>query len=89
VLVTIVSIQRTDAQKQAWYKAMAEELKRQCDIDLRDVMISLVTNSKWDWSFGLGEAQFLTASCSRALKHSPADVVYERHHVHNRLIAGP
>jgi len=60
VLITITSIQRTDGQKQALYKAMAEELKRQCDIDPRDVMVSLVTNSKSDWSFGLGEAQFLT-----------------------------
>ncbi len=60
VLITITSVQRTDAQKQALYKALAEELKRQCDIDPKDIMISLVTNSRSDWSFGLGEAQFLT-----------------------------
>lgn len=61
VLITITSVQRTDAQKQALYKALAEELERQCDIDPKDIMISLVTNSRSDWSFGLGEAQFLTA----------------------------
>jgi phenylpyruvate tautomerase PptA (4-oxalocrotonate tautomerase family) len=60
VVITINSVQRTDAQKQALYKAMAEELKRQCDIDPRDVVVSIVPNSRADWSFGLGEAQFLT-----------------------------
>ncbi len=60
VLITITSVQRTDAQKQALYKALAEELERQCGIDPKDIMISLVTNSRSDWSFGLGEAQFLT-----------------------------
>jgi hypothetical protein len=60
VVITINSVQRTDAQKQALYKALAEELERQCDIDPRDIVVSLVTNSRSDWSFGLGEAQFLT-----------------------------
>jgi len=60
VLITICSLERTDAQKQALYKALAEELERQCGIDPKDLMISLVTNTKSDWSFGFGEAQFLT-----------------------------
>jgi len=60
VLITVTSVQRTDAQKQALFKALAEELERQCGIDPTDVMISLVTNSRSDWSFGLGEAQFLS-----------------------------
>jgi hypothetical protein len=60
VLITISSVERTNAQKQALYKALAEELELQCGIDPKDVMISLVTNTTSDWSFGFGEAQFLT-----------------------------
>jgi phenylpyruvate tautomerase PptA (4-oxalocrotonate tautomerase family) len=60
VLITVTSVQRTEAQKQALFKALAEELERQCGIDPKDVVISLVTNSRSDWSFGLGEAQFLS-----------------------------
>ncbi len=60
VLITVTSVQRTDAQKQALYKALAEELERQCGIDPTDIMVSLVTNSRSDWSFGSGEAQFLS-----------------------------
>jgi Tautomerase enzyme len=60
VLITITSVDRTDIQKQALYEALVDELERQCGIDPKDVMISLVTNTKSDWSFGFGEAQFLT-----------------------------
>jgi hypothetical protein len=60
VVITITSVKRTDAQVQALYKALADELEQQCGIDPKDVVISLVTNTKSDWSFGFGEAQFLT-----------------------------
>ena len=60
LLITVTSVQRTDTQKQALFKALVEELERQCGIDPKDVVISLVTNSRSDWSFGLGEAQFLS-----------------------------
>jgi phenylpyruvate tautomerase PptA (4-oxalocrotonate tautomerase family) len=60
VFITITSNRRSDELKQALYKALAEELERQCGIAPNDVMISLVTNTNSDWSFGFGEAQFLT-----------------------------
>ncbi len=60
VVITITSVKRTDAQVQALYKALADELEQQCGIDPKDVVISLVTNTKSDWGFGFGEAQFLT-----------------------------
>ena len=60
VLITITSVHRSDELKQSLYKALSEELERQCGIPPNDVMISLVTNTKSDWSFGFGEAQFLT-----------------------------
>jgi Tautomerase enzyme len=60
VLITVFSAPRTDAQKLAFYRAMAEELECHCGLDPRDLMISIVMNTKADWSFGFGEAQFLT-----------------------------
>ena len=60
VLISIVSVGRSDELKQALYKALADELERQCGVARTDVMISLTTNTKSDWSFGFGEAQFLT-----------------------------
>ena len=46
--------------KQALYKALADEFEHQCGLTRTGVMISLTINTKSDWSFGFGEAQFLT-----------------------------
>ena len=60
VVISITSTYRTDEQKQKLYKALADELQRDCGIDPQDIMINLVNNSLSDWSLGCGEAHFLT-----------------------------
>ncbi|WP_309090691.1 tautomerase family protein [Domibacillus sp.] len=60
VVISIVSKQRTEEQKQNLYQYIVEELQESCGIDPRDVMISLSINGDADWSFGFGKAQFLT-----------------------------
>jgi phenylpyruvate tautomerase PptA (4-oxalocrotonate tautomerase family) len=60
VVISITSTYRTDEQKQKLYKALADELQRDCGIDPQDIMINLVNNSLSDWSIGCGEAHFLT-----------------------------
>ena len=59
VLITITSVHRADELKQALYKALSEEIERRCGISPSDIMISLVTNTKSDWSICYGEAQYL------------------------------
>ncbi len=59
VLITITSVGRSDALKTALYKALSEELERQCGIGPNDLIVSLVSNTKSDWSLGFGEAQYL------------------------------
>ena len=39
---------------------LCRELKTSCDIEPSDVIVSIVTNSDPDWSFGNGNAQFVT-----------------------------
>lgn len=60
VVMTVTSRPRSSEQKQAFYKETVEALRDKCGIDPQDVLISIVTNSDEDWSFGLGEAQFIT-----------------------------
>ncbi|MBT2575322.1 tautomerase family protein [Bacillus sp. ISL-51] len=60
VIISIVSKTRTESQKETLYKLMAEKLEAECGISPEDVMISITENGNADWSFGLGEAQFLT-----------------------------
>lgn len=59
VVISVTSKQRTDEQKQNFYKFLAQELGENCGIEPNDIMVSIVTNGDADWSFGLGEAQFL------------------------------
>ncbi|MFP3126529.1 tautomerase family protein [Ectobacillus funiculus] len=60
VVVSVTSKQRSDEQKQNFYKLLVRELGEKCGIEPNEIMISIVTNGDADWSFGLGEAQFLT-----------------------------
>ncbi|EUJ22895.1 hypothetical protein PGRAN_10888 [Listeria grandensis FSL F6-0971] len=60
VLLSIVSKKRTSEQKQRLYALTAERLDLICGITSTDLMISITENDNDDWSFGLGEAQFLT-----------------------------
>ena len=59
VFIGITSRQRTEEQKTNLYTKLVEELKA-CDIVQSDIVVSIVTNSDADWSFGYGRAQFLT-----------------------------
>ena len=49
---------RTIDKKAAFYKAIADGLHDRLNVRREDVVINLVENSKEDWSFGNGEAQY-------------------------------
>ncbi|MGG4253773.1 tautomerase family protein [Bacillus licheniformis] len=60
VVISITSKTRTESQKEKLYALLAERLEAECGISPEDVMVSITENADADWSFGLGEAQFLT-----------------------------
>ncbi|ASB88211.1 tautomerase family protein [Bacillus sonorensis] len=60
VVISITSKTRTKSQKEKLYALLAEKLEAECGISPEDVMVSITENGDADWSFGLGEAQFLT-----------------------------
>jgi phenylpyruvate tautomerase PptA (4-oxalocrotonate tautomerase family) len=60
VMVQVTSRPRTTAEKQSFYRLLCEALSKKCGIAPSDVMVSIVENTDADWSFGNGEAQFLT-----------------------------
>lgn len=53
---------RTVEAKQRFYKAVADGLHEALKIRREDVFINLVEVSKENWSFGNGEAQYVTPS---------------------------
>jgi phenylpyruvate tautomerase PptA (4-oxalocrotonate tautomerase family) len=60
VIIHVVSRRRTRAQKEKLYALLAERLRRDCDLDPVDLVVSVTENDEEDWSFGSGRAQFLT-----------------------------
>jgi 4-oxalocrotonate tautomerase len=60
VIIHVVSRRRTGPQKQRLYELLAENLRRDCELDAKDLIVSITENGDEDWSFGAGRAQFLT-----------------------------
>ena len=51
---------RSVEMKQAFYRRVAEELRRELDVRPQDVFVNLVEVKKENWSFGNGIAQYVT-----------------------------
>ncbi|AKC10791.1 MULTISPECIES: tautomerase family protein [Rhizobium/Agrobacterium group] len=62
VLIEVVTRPRERAQKVAFYNNLCKDFKEKCAIEPSDVMVSFLENTDADWSFGHGEAQFLTGA---------------------------
>lgn len=60
VFIQIFQQGRDAEKKQAVYAALADRLHADCGLPKTDLIISMTANTKEDWSFGLGKAQFLT-----------------------------
>ena len=60
VVVTVTTRPRRQEDKLGFYQELCRELEESCGIQPIDVVVSVVTNTDADWSFGLGTAQFVT-----------------------------
>lgn len=60
VVIQIFQQGRDQQQKKAVYRALQERLSSECDVSGEDLIVTCVGNAEEDWSFGMGEAQFLT-----------------------------
>jgi hypothetical protein len=60
LVLQITTRPRSRVMKQAFYSSLVEKLDVVCGIAPSDVLVTFVTNTDEDWSFGLGRAQFLT-----------------------------
>lgn len=59
-VVQVVQQGRDRGQKERMYAELAARLEAECGIRPADLVVSVTGNSREDWSFGLGRAQFLT-----------------------------
>lgn len=59
VVIQVLQQGRSSAQKNALFASLAEKLKSECGLQGNDLIISVSANTKEDWSFGYGRAQFM------------------------------
>lgn len=59
VLVQVFQQGRSTDQKRALYRTLAQRLEERHGIAPTEVMVSVTGNSREDWSFAYGRAQFL------------------------------
>lgn len=59
VIIQIFRQGRSTKQKVAVYAELAQRLEAECGVRPEDLIVSVMANKYADWSFGLGEAQFM------------------------------
>jgi phenylpyruvate tautomerase PptA (4-oxalocrotonate tautomerase family) len=66
VIIQIFQQGRSNEQKAAAYAELAKRLEAECGMRPEDLIISVMSNRHADWSFGMGQAQFVNGTL-----HSP------------------
>ena len=59
VVLQVFQQGRSEEQKRALYAGLAKSLEEATGLAPSDLIVSVMGNSREDWSFGLGRAQFL------------------------------
>lgn len=62
VMLRVFTSPRPEEMKVLFMKELAEKLEAKCGIKGNDLMISYFANTRNDWSFGFGEAQYYTGT---------------------------
>jgi hypothetical protein len=62
IMLRIFTSPRPEEVKIEFMKTLAEKLEQECGIKGNDLMMSFFTNTRNDWSFGFGEAQYYTGA---------------------------
>lgn len=60
VVVRVFTSPRSEEQKKMFYARLLTELQEHCNLNSDDLMVSIISNQKGDWSFGRGIAQYIT-----------------------------
>jgi phenylpyruvate tautomerase PptA (4-oxalocrotonate tautomerase family) len=59
VVLQVFQQGRSEEQKRALYAGLARQLEEATGLAPSDLIVSVMGNSREDWSFGMGRAQFL------------------------------
>jgi len=59
VIIQVTQQGRTEDQKRSLYAELANRLRERTGLAPSDLIVSVTENTRADWSFGMGRAQFL------------------------------
>lgn len=59
IVVQVFTSPRTTVMKKKFCELMSTKLNTHCSLHPKDLLISFMTNTDVDWSFGYGEIQYL------------------------------
>ena len=60
VVILVTTRPHEREAKESFYRLLVRELEAKCGLAPSDIVVSIVTNTDEDWSFGNGHAQYLT-----------------------------
>ncbi|MAC65307.1 MAG: tautomerase family protein [Flavobacteriaceae bacterium] len=60
IVIQVFTSPRATINKNKFYKLLSQKLQENCFLDPKDLLISVMTNTDVDWSFGFGETQYLS-----------------------------
>lgn len=60
IVIQVFTSPRTTVNKTKLYRLLAEQLEKNCGLNPKELLVSVMTNTDVDWSFGFGKTQYLT-----------------------------
>ena len=60
IIIQVFTSPRTTVNKTKFYQLLADKLETNCGLNPKELLVSVMTNTDVDWSFGFGKTQYLT-----------------------------
>ncbi len=60
IVIQVFTSPRTTVNKTKFYQLLADKLETNCGLNPKELLVSVMTNTDVDWSFGFGKTQYLT-----------------------------
>ena len=60
IVIQVFTSPRMTVNKIKFYKLLADNLAEKCGLNPKELLVSVMTNTDVDWSFGFGSTQYLT-----------------------------
>lgn len=59
IVIQVFTSPRTTVNKTKFYHLLAKNLEQNCGLNPKELLVSVMTNTDVDWSFGFGKTQYL------------------------------